>query len=331
MNPAPSVTFTTGIEAGPMEAMTLRLVESLRRWGGRFAGCPFIAVQPRAGAPIRKATLEAMEKLNVTFKRVRPAHDLSWYVWSNKPTTLLAAEDLATTECVAWLDADMFVLAEPDLLELRPGIDFVASAADKNVGTTGPDDPFDPYWRELCKRIDIDYESLPWVTTEREQAHIKLYFNAGLFSYRRSTGFASALMDGVQRSLSAKVKSTTQGIALTEQMTLGLTVHRLGLKFETLPIEYNFAIGSKLQKAKLYDPMRIKDVKILHHHDALWPAFRPTLLEQLRATRPDVADWIQSTPPLSADLPVHHRLYNKSLGWLRRRRYLKHQAESVAF
>ena len=330
-SPPASVTFATGIESGPMEAMTLRLVESLRCWGGRFANCPFIAIQPRAGAPIRTSTVDALQKLGVTFKRVTPPHDLSWYVWANKPTTLLAAEEIATTESIAWLDADMLVLAEPTALELSDQFDFAASAADKNAGTTGPEDQFDIYWRELCQRTGLDYESLPWVTTEREKARIKLYFNAGMFSYRRSTQFATHFMKALTQSVSAKIKSTTQGIWMTEQITLGLTVHRMGLRYDALPIEYNFAIGSKLQNAKLYDPARIRNVKILHYHDALWPSFRPTFLEQLKSTRPDVQEWIAATAPLSADLPMHHRLYNKSLGYLRKRRYDKHQAESVAF
>jgi hypothetical protein len=74
----PSVTFTTGVEAGPIETMTLRLVESLRRWGGTYADAPFIAVKPRPGPPLRKKTLREFDRLGVTFRHAKPTHGLNW-------------------------------------------------------------------------------------------------------------------------------------------------------------------------------------------------------------------------------------------------------------
>ena len=35
----PDVTFVCCVEAGPLEAMTVRMIESLRRWGGTFCQC----------------------------------------------------------------------------------------------------------------------------------------------------------------------------------------------------------------------------------------------------------------------------------------------------
>ena len=329
--PSASVTFATGVEGGPMEAMVVRLVESLRRYGGRFAGCPFVAVQPRFGPPIRKHTRAAFDRLGVTFRSVRPTHGRPWFVWLNKPTTLLAAEAVATTDTVVWVDADMLVLGEPADLELPTDVDFAACPADKNAGSTGPDDVFDPYWQQSAKVLGVRADDLPWVTTHREGARIRFYFNAGLFAYRRRAAFAAPLLADCQAALSAHFKSTSQGIKLADQVTLGLTAHRLGLRWRPLGWDYNFAVGNRQWKAKLYDPARLADVRILHYHDFLWSYLRPTLLDQLRPTRPDVADWLASTPALTNDLPLPWKVLAKGLGMARGRAYRRHEAGCVAY
>ncbi len=45
----PALTFAFCVEAGGFESMTLRAVQSLRRFGGRFAHCRVIACTPRRG------------------------------------------------------------------------------------------------------------------------------------------------------------------------------------------------------------------------------------------------------------------------------------------
>ena len=327
----PSLTFTTGIEAGGMEGMTVALVQSLRRWGGRFADCPFIAVQPRFGPPISRATLHKLDELNVTFVKAKPTHDMSWFVWMNKPTTLLEAERRTNDDAIAWLDADMLVLSEPEELDLGDSLDFVACAADKNAGTAGPEDPFEPYWHRMAQQFDLDVQQLPWVTAHRENAPIRLYFNAGLFVYRRSTGFAATFMQRCQQLLRARLASVTQGIVLTDQVALGLTMHSMGLRWKNLPLAYNHPVSAKLHRARpnephLYTPEAWADVKVLHYHDALWPKFKPTLLADMQPVRPDVAAFIAALPPLAEKRPLHWKVLHKAMWAIRNRQYRKYEA-----
>src|SRR5439155_12327192 len=89
---APSVQFVLAVESGAMETMTLRLVQSVRRWGGKYAWSGVLAVRPRLGAPLRRSTLREFDRLGVAYRQVRPDHGFTWYTWMNKPTALIAAE-----------------------------------------------------------------------------------------------------------------------------------------------------------------------------------------------------------------------------------------------
>jgi lipopolysaccharide biosynthesis glycosyltransferase len=249
----------------------------------------------------------------------------------NKPTTLLAAEEISDTQHMLWLDADMLVIDEPTELAPGPDEDFTACAADKNAGTAGPDDPFESYWREMARHFGLQLDDLPWVITEREKARIRIYFNAGLFGYRRSSKFAKTFMERCRELLHAKVKSASQGIILTDQIALGLTMISMKMRWRPLSRDYNFSLGRKQHEAGLYDPLMIKQAKILHYHDAMWPHFRQQFLTDLRSSRPDVADWLAPQPVLANDLALPWKLYGKALGIMRKRKYLAYESQCKPF
>ncbi len=52
--PLPTATIVTCVEYGPLEQMVVRMVDSLRRWGGRLADAPVYAVKPRRGMPLTR-------------------------------------------------------------------------------------------------------------------------------------------------------------------------------------------------------------------------------------------------------------------------------------
>src|SRR5690606_37796289 len=59
---APSLTVVTCVEAGTLEPMAVRMVRSLRRWGGRYSNVQVIAVTPRWGPPLRPQTRLAFDE-----------------------------------------------------------------------------------------------------------------------------------------------------------------------------------------------------------------------------------------------------------------------------
>ena len=134
MTVSSQITFVCCVESGWLEAQTLRMIESLRRWGGQFANAPVFAVTPRFGPPLADKTLQTFNKLNVKYLRCHEKREYSWYPFLNKPCALIAAEKHSTSEHIAWLDSDLLIVVEPNQMSLNEGEDFLACASDKNFG-----------------------------------------------------------------------------------------------------------------------------------------------------------------------------------------------------
>ena len=69
------------------------------------------------------------------------------------------------------------------------GSDAAARPVDvKGMCTTGAGDPFDPYWRQLCTLIGVDYEKVPMTTTTVDRQTIRASYNGGFVAARRACG-----------------------------------------------------------------------------------------------------------------------------------------------
>src|SRR3954453_10661309 len=114
---ADTLTIVCCIESGPLEGMTLRLAESLRRWGGAFAQCPVVAVTPRFGPPLGRATRRGLKQLGVEHWRLTARNQHAWFGFLNKPAAIEAVEERARTPLLAWLAGD--ILHGPGPTEFR--------------------------------------------------------------------------------------------------------------------------------------------------------------------------------------------------------------------
>ncbi len=322
---APSVTFALCVEAGGFEVMATRAIASLRQFGGRFANCPVIAVTPRFGPALTKKTLRAFADLNADYSNARPVNRYSWYPYVNKVLAALEAQQLSSTDHVCYLDADMLVTGELDLLDLDDGTDVVACAADKNIGTSSETDETTPYWREISRTLGLDFDRLPTVHAFRENVDIRIYFNAGMFCYRKSSGFAEQYLDCVNTLLDARVSSKVSNIYFLEQASLGLAAVRGKLRWKPLPHVYNYAVGRKIMTQ--YEPEKVRSGKILHYHDMMWIENWPLLLEKLKVDRPEVHDWLAPLGPLQEPGSKFQRVFSKVLNASRKRKSQKHIAE----
>ncbi|HIK54990.1 MAG TPA: hypothetical protein IGS37_07495 [Synechococcales cyanobacterium M55_K2018_004] len=286
------------------------MIESLRRWGGQFANAPIVAVTPRLGPSLRTTTKQALQRLNVEYLHFIADNPYSWKSFLNRHYALLAVEQQVNTELIGWIDSDLLFLNHPHELALKPHEDVAACPHDKNMGTSGPDDPHDPYWQAACHAVGLQIDQLPWVTTEVEQARIRLYWNGGVYIYRRSTQFAQHNLQTTLKLLNARIASRAAGTFFT-QHTLGMTTVQQGLCWKALPHSHNYGLGSKTL-AQRYTPEKLKQAAILHYHDLMWMPHWETLLHILRDTHPEVADWLAPQGPLSDQLPFHWQVINKA-------------------
>ncbi|MDJ0674964.1 MAG: hypothetical protein QNJ36_06225 [Calothrix sp. MO_167.B42] len=324
MTENPSITFVCCIESGWLENQTLRMIESLRRWGGQFANVPIFAVTPRFGPPLAHKTHQAFERLNVQHIRYQAQNKYSWKAFLNKHYALVAAEERSKSECIGWLDSDLLILDEPDQLILKEEEDFLACSPDGCGGTTGSGDAFEYYWGEVCKSVGINIEDLPWIQTELEGKRIRLYFNSGVFVYRRSTGLAKQHLQDTIKLFDSHIASRITGTYFTQHI-LGMTVVKMGLSWRQLPHSHNYGMGSKIHNDQWYSQEKLKATKILHYHDSMWPHFWPTFMECLCDTHPDVAEWLSSLGPMQNESPPQWRTFSKIIDYFRSKQELAYK------
>lgn len=305
----PSITFVCCVESGSLETQTVRMIESVRRWGGKFAHATILAVTPRFGSPLANQTQRAFERLNVTYLRFQSKSSYSWFGFLNKPYALLAAEDYSTSEFICWLDSDLLFLDEPELLLLQEGEDFAASS--DRGGTTGLEDSQAAFWNEAGKVVGVEIEKLPWIVNH-EGKRTRLYFNSGVVVYRRSTGLGNTFLQACIRLLDARIANAQSGIFFTDQVALALAVGKMRLLWKQLPQSHNYSLSSKGYPQR-YNEDQLKQAKILHYHDSMWPWFWPTLIQCLEVTHPSVAEWLSPLGHLKNDAPLPWRMTGKIL------------------
>jgi hypothetical protein len=318
---APDLTFVLCVEPGPLEVQSIWLVESLRRWGGRFASCPVLAVNPRFGLDVSRQARQRYRELNVEYHHIKPRHKASWYNNLNKSTALAWAEAYARTGIIAWLDTDTLITGEPECLDLPDGVDFIAMPASTvhDIGSTGTGSEKEPYWKALCAAVGLDHEDFPWIPCqEKEGGRMRMYWQGGVYAYRRSTGLGSAHQQTFLERLETRIASRHAGIYFYDQTSLALAVHRLGLSFKVLPVSHNFGIN-KIRAGEV--PARgMEEARVLHYFGSLWPDFFQKFVGIVRPARPDVAEFLEARGPLSNTNGRFARAVAKSLKVQRQRK-----------
>jgi hypothetical protein len=302
----PSMTGVVCIESGILEPLTLRMVDSLRRFGGRFADVEIVAVTPRASPPLARETLQRMSELGIRRIRIHPRNPYSWHHYMNKAEAIACVEEQVSTEAIAWIDSDIIFMGEPNGLSLPAGIDFLASAPDAGViGSRGVTDPNDPFWQRAAALIGKKADDLPWLETGDGHL-VRFYWNAGLYVYRRSTRFGHEFLSDFKIFLDRRVAKTHSQVHFMDQVVLGLTVIRLGLAWRALPDTSNFPVCSFLPEN--YDPTKVREVSILHFHDSMSPELWSKLLYTIDPAHPEIYDWLKPQGPVIPPSSMTSRL-----------------------
>jgi hypothetical protein len=312
--------IVTVIEAGPLERQVCLLVESLRRWGGRLAATPVVAVKPRRGPELSRTTKGVLDGLDVQYWAIDRDDGFEWFPYLNK-TTAVKFVAARHQESTIWLDADILIVGEPSELLLNPnnpgGPEFVACAPNKNIGTSRDDDDFAPYFIAACTALGVNFSSLPYVLTEDEHVPIRAYWNSGVYAFSNKTGFADLHHDFTLSLVARGIASHESNLFFSDQVSLGLAAHHLGLRYRNLPLNHNFSLQPQNVLSRLTTAGG--DVRILHYHGCMWPSTFGAFCAGLEVAFPEVADWLRSKGALTVALPPAARFYRKILEFRRKR------------
>ena len=150
----------------------------------------------------------------------------------NKTVAMSYLEARATTDYVAFVDSDVLFAGEPEALVSGEFTACVHST--KHLASSGPEDARDPLWAQLCRVAKVELDDLPWVETHFDRARIRLYFNSGVFSYRRDSGFGQAWAQLCRALLDARVGPSDSKNHFLEQISLGLALVQAGLQWQPI-------------------------------------------------------------------------------------------------
>lgn len=295
-----SVAFVMCVEAGYLEAQSVLLARSLRRWGGELADSQILAYSPRAASRVPETTAAELQDLGVKVI----VDDLNQadadYPFANKIHACRHAEQLVDAEVICFLDTDTVFIAEPSALRLAGGADLaVQPVVGKGQGSKGPDDPDDAYWMtsfDLC-----GVEPGRFVQTMRDRISIRGYYNAGLVAMRRSAGLADRWATFF-RQLRESNHVHPRGIENLDQHALAMVAASAEPKVEILDWPYNHALP---QRGRFPEPLKsasLDDLVHIHYHR--WfnvPDFLGRLDPPLDRNDPRF-EWLDAHLPLQPEI-----------------------------
>jgi len=255
----PNVAFVACIEGGVLEAQALILFESIRLYTGRFSDCAIYALSPRADHAISTAARTRLKQLNVNYIDKILNTDCQEYGSANRVAAAAYVEVAHPHEILVILDSDTLFLREPEKLLLTHDLDVLVRPVDlKGMCTSGPSDPFDKYWRDLCRCCHVEYNEIPNTETFVDHQQIKASYNGGLVIARGRLGilerWASFFFTSVRKGLTPYTKewrlrsgvswvdSTASKFWGSNQAALSLAIWGTTRRVRELPATYNYPL-----------------------------------------------------------------------------------------
>jgi hypothetical protein len=272
-------TIITCIEAGGLEDEVVLLARSLRQLGGKYADTPIVAIKARNGPAIRRSTRHALDQLAVTFVEQPLNFRTAWWAHANKPAALTWAQSHATTPWVTWMDSDMLVLQEPDAFAPPAGYDFIARPGEAtDVASSGSDEKA-PFWHAVCAQQQLDFDSFPTVVSFPDHKQIRAYWQAGIYTYARSSKLADAYARIMHDLLNGSIGSKFAGVYHTDQVALALAVQAAGMTSAEYAPTMNLNLN--VHNPEPFGRYPVEQVDIVHYHGSFWPADADWALRQL--------------------------------------------------
>jgi glyoxylase-like metal-dependent hydrolase (beta-lactamase superfamily II) len=165
------------------------LVDSLRRFGGRFSAAPVYVVADETAAAVLAATPRAGVKvLPLDMPAAAAGFPYAEKAWAAAQVEALVADSAAT---MVWMDAATLVLGEMRALDLAGG-GAVALRPVSLVNRVGlaPDAPLDGYWAAIYREAGADPAAAPAVQSVVDAKPVRFYVNCEIIAWRPGAGIS---------------------------------------------------------------------------------------------------------------------------------------------
>ncbi|MCD4793930.1 MAG: hypothetical protein K8R54_11890 [Bacteroidales bacterium] len=227
-------------EKGYLEQMSILLIKSIRKFGGKYKNIPIYSYQPRKSFQISQDTVQFFEKNNVEYIDLDLNTKFKYYPLANKPIACSHAEQNINVESLIFLDSDVVIFNEPDEFFINNNSQVRLRAVDvKNIGIESFTDINSKYWKNIYKLLNIKEKM--FIKTTVDDKSILSYWNSGHIVSHRSNNLFSNWYKNFQKVMDKRYKPQ-EGIFFVEQSVFAATVRALGLKISDFSKKYNFPI-----------------------------------------------------------------------------------------
>lgn len=287
------ISIICAIEAGRIEAQTLLMLRTLRRFGGALASAPVTAFQGRRGAALSPATHQALAELEVEYVFRPDLNRAAWFNYTNKIAAVGYAEDHFNTPWRLWLDSDVLFLDSPAFAEdgALEGADFHARFEFMPPAVTTKTATHTGYWTQLCALSGVDFDSLALHDLDCPPTRMKPFFNSGVFLWRAGTGFAETYAQSYYRLLSARIAPRGMGPWFADQVVLTPVLDQLKLRWQMLDVADHLMLFSHA-----LDIEALRDVvpraNLVHYSRARRTAHKADFDGLMLSRQPDLQDML---------------------------------------
>ena len=186
----PEMIFAAFAEQEPDLAGIRIMIDSIRRFAGRFKDAPVWVYLTEGILASESKLLEEIESLGAEFRLGEAPEEATWFYLSRKVFAAAQAEKAAegTADILAWLDVDTIFLQEPGEFLLPKGKSLgYRPVMHKNISPLY-DEPLDAFWERAYRNMEITDSLVFPMVTVADGDKIRPYINAGCLIVRPERG-----------------------------------------------------------------------------------------------------------------------------------------------
>ncbi len=272
------------------------LVNSIRDFGKEYNNCPvYVVLDDTAKYPIDKLH---SENVRLLFTDMDPT--FRNYPYVIKAFAAAQVEDLVKNDIktLIWIDPEYLVLNTFEDYILDKDCDVVLRpvSLDNNIGIKPGSEPGE-YWSRVLELVELDYNTLPIVTTAVDEVDVRSYLNCQVFSWNPGLGIAekwAGLMPELIRDRDyqdSACRESSKKIFL-HQVVFTAVINSMvqPQRIRDLPLRSNYPLNLHDQLSEKKQVNQLNDIYLLSY-DELWQ-YNPDWMERLPAREP-LKTWLE--------------------------------------
>jgi hypothetical protein len=234
----------------------IRLINSLRKNGGMFKDATVLMWHSEELAP----SPEQQEKLKDLGCTLVPGRNDSGNILHSKVQAISDCAKVADTDYLLWLDSDMLVVGELDVLVDYMGVDFAATATEFNHHRLANEEDL-PLWENLCKATGTPFEKFSGrrLMTMMDGKIGLFNFNSGIMLFDLWTFSLDNYVEMANTILSKSKEDETVSNYCFDATPLSLIATKYHHSWAKLPMALNHYYALHKSVAP--------DTKVIHYQD----------------------------------------------------------------